>query len=322
MKNLFTFFLIISFGLFKSQTPTYKLLRNNADTKFVVGNLALVNLTLSGSRMSMAGGPGVKFYMNGLYVTADYEFHYLDGIAEALKSNSNSGYSVYKNQNSRNAEATVGYFFRKKAVKAVKVFLYNERSGSVVTNYYANIDATINKIFGMQLGYKSGFTNIAIPDGVTIKPYEDVNAPAQSSSFNMSTFMQYGWISFGPSYGKVEDVVADIEGYGIKKAQFFSRFYANILIATKTKLEDVYHEIDNQTGTGNNGTLVYRYVLDGNIKMSNFGFNIGYETFKFNKFGLSNKFEVGLMPGVKSNIVGNLYASVKIGLSFGKCFPK
>ena len=56
--------------------------------------------------------------------------------------------------------------------------------------------------------------------------------------------------------------------------------------------------------------------------MSNLGFNVGYQTFKFNKFGVSNNIEAGIMPGVKSDLMGNFYLSLKFGFSLGKCFPK
>lgn len=323
---LFIFIILNSFSFFAQKIPVsgvgYKLLRDNTDTKFVTGNLAFANLMISGSRMSLAGGPGIRFYANGLYASVDYEFHYLDGLADALKSDANTAYSVYKNQKSRNAEATIGYFFRKKAEKKVSLFLYSDHQMSKTINHYINVDAHINKIFGFQLGYKSGFVNIFIPDGVNVKSYENTSASAQPSSFNMSTVMQYNWISFGPSYGKTEDVIADVEGYGIRKAQYFSRFYANILYAATTKLEDVYYEVEPSSSTGTNKTLVYRYVLDGNVQMSNLGFNFGYQTFKFNKLGVSNNIEAGVMPGVKSNLIGNFYLSLKIGLSLGKCFPK
>ena len=327
MKYLFLYtFLLFQIYLLAQKMPVsgvnYKILRDNTDTKFVVGNLALANITISGSRMSLAAGPGIRFYSNGFYASADYEFHYLDGLASALKENATTAFSVYKNQKSRNAEATIGYFFRKKVEKKVSLHLYSESQMSNNIHHYINVDAHINKIFGFQLGYKSGFVNTLIPSGVYVKSYDNVSGGTVASSFNMSTVMQYNWISFGPSYGKTEDVIADIDGCGIRKAQYFSRFYANILYAVKTKLEDVYYAAEPTSSAGTNKTLLYRYVLDGNIQMSNFGFNVGYQTFKFNKFGLSNNIEAGVMPGVKSNLIGNFYLSLKLGLSLGKCFPK
>ena len=322
----FYFFLLIQISVLAQKVPVngigYKILRDNTDTKFVAGNLAFGNVTISGARMSLAAGPGIRFYANGLYASVDYEFHYLDGLATALKENPTTAFSVYKNQKSRNAEANIGYFFRKKVEKKVSLFLYSETKMSKTINYYINVDAHVNKIFGFQLGYKSGFANILFPSGVNVKSYDNVNEDVKPSSFNMSTVMQYNWISFGPSYGITEDVIADIEGYGIRNAQYFSRFYTNILYAPKTKLEDVYYAVEPTSSAGTNKTLFYRYVLDGNVQMSNLGFNVGYQTFKFNKFGVSNNIEAGIMPGVKSDLMGNFYLSLKFGFSLGKCFPK
>lgn len=328
MKNAY-FILILLIGtttIFaqkKGQTPkvsTYKILRDNTNTNFITGNLELVNLTISGSRMSIAGGPGIKAYFNGVYATADYEYHYLDGLSEALNSDANTGHSVYNNQKSRNADANIGYFFKKTVEKKVAMNLYSQSNGSTITHYYTNVDAHVNKIFGVMLGYKSGFSNIMLKEGFLVKPYGNDNVATTSSSYNTATNMQYGWITIGPSFGSIEDVVADIEGYGLRKSQYLRRFYFNLIYAAKTKVEDVYFEIEPTSSVGTNKTLVYRYVIDGNTPMSKLGFNLGMETFKFAKFGLSSKLEVGSAPGVKGNFLGNLYFSFKVGLSLGKCF--
>jgi hypothetical protein len=294
----------------------YKLQRESTDTKFLYGNLGLVNLNVSGSRMSLAGGPGIKFYANGLYLTADYEYHYLDNLADALKGSSQTAYSIYKKQNSRNAQASAAYFLRKTKEKNVKVVVKTQGK----TTYYTNVKAHVNQFFGLEVGYKSGFSNITISESATTK--DDYNG--LPSPNGITTVMAYNCLSFGPSFGKIEDVIADVAGYGVKKSQFFSRVYVNVLYAPKMEFEDVYLKIEdnNSASAYYNTTFMYRYSLNGNLDVSRLGFNVGYETYKFNRFGASTTIELGLLPGVKKQVSSNIYFALKIGLSFGQVLNK
>jgi hypothetical protein len=305
MKYTFTFLLFCfcaSLVAQKKQTKasTYSLIRDNTDNKFILGNLELINLTVSGSRMSMAGGPGIKFLMKGLYATADYEYHYLDGMADALVANSQTGYSIYKNQNSRNGEATIGYFFKKRLEKKVRMGLYTQGN----THYYTNVDAHVNKIYGLHVGYKTGFVNLSLP-----------------STYNMATNMQYGWFTFGPSIGNIEDVIAEFTEYGTKKSQYFSRFYFNLIYVANSKVEDVYTVVEPTSSAGPSVNLLYETNLSGSVKMTKFGYNIGYETYRFSKFGFNTKIELGLAPGVIDPTIrniSNLYFAFKVSMGLGK----
>jgi hypothetical protein len=309
-KIVLSLFLSVSFMSQINSQVQYKLLREDTDTKFIYGNLGLVNLNLSNSRMSFAGGPGIKFYAKGIYATADYEFHYLDNLADALKGTSQTAYSIYSKQNSRNAQASIAYFFRNEKEKNVKVHVKSEGK----TTYYTNVKAHVNQIFGLEVGYKSGFSNITISDLETKDNYNDLPAPS-----GVTTVMAYNYISVGPSFGKIEDVVAEVAGYGVKKSQFFSRVYVNLLYAPKMEFEDVYLKVsdNNSASPYYNTTFLYQYTLNGNIDLSRLGFNVGYETYKFNRFGASTTIEAGILPGVKKQVSNNIYLALKIGLSFG-----
>ena len=250
--------------------------------------------------------------MNGLYVSTNYEFHYLDNLAEASSTQNIRGYSIYNPTKSRNADITLGYFHQKETEGKVRV---NLKSTSKVT-HYTYVNAKYNKIMGVQLGYKSGFSHLTIPQGVNVTDYYLPSTGTIKTDAGMTTYMQYGWINIGPSFGKIVDVEADFSGLGVRKTQYFKRFYANVLIATKNKLEDVYYT----EGYGSSNPLVHQYVLNGNVTMSKFGFNVGFETFKFSKVGFIYGLELGLMPGVKVASAGNGYVSFKWGILFGKQF--
>lgn len=310
-KIVLSLVLSVSFLSQVNSQVQYKLLRENTDTKFIYGNLGLVNLNLSNSRMSFAGGPGVKFYAKGIYLTADYEYHYLDNLADAIQGGANTAYSIYKKQNGRNAQASAAYFFRKEKEKNVRVHVKNEGK----TTYYTNVKAHVNQIFGFELGYKSGFSNITLSDVTTKDNYNQLPAPN-----GITTVMAYNCISFGPSFGKIEDVIAEVAGYGVKKSQFFSRVYANVLFAPKMQFEDVYLKVsdNNSASPYYNTTFLYQYTLNDNLDLSRLGFNVGYETYKFNRFGASTTIELGILPGLKSQISNNIYLALKIGLSFGQ----
>lgn len=296
----------------QAQTLSYTIEKENTDIKFGLGKLSVWDILISTSRMTFSGGVGGKFYMNGLYVNANYNFHYLDNLAEASSTENIRGSSVYKPTKSRDADLTVGYFYQKETEGKVRV---NIRSTSSVT-HYTYVDAKYNKIMGVQLGYKSGFSQLTIPQGINVTDYYLPSTGVIKTDAGMTSYLQYGWLSVGPSYGKIVDVEADFKGIGVRKSQYFKRFYANVLIATKGKLEDVYYT----EGYGSSNPLVHRYVLDGNVTMSKFGFNVGFETFKFNKVGFVYGLELGVMPGVKVTKAGNGYLAVKWGILFGKQF--
>lgn len=312
---LFCFNTLISFSQKVFKPIEYYIIKNNEITKFLSYNLNLLELPISQSRMSIAGGFEAKCYINGFYTNVKSQFHYLDRMAEALNSNATTAYSVYKDQKSRDAEANIGYFFRKTVKAKVPVFLYNRGR----TRYYINVDANKVNFYGFSIGYKSGFVNIMIPSGQKFTGYENNNAPAGTFS-NISTTMQYGWLVLGISKGYTTDLIIKINEGSEKENHHFFRLYSNVLIATHSNLEDVYGLIEPSGTAGSNKTLVYRYVLNGSIPMSRFGINFGIEDRSFKKFGSSQGIEVGYMPGVKDDILGNLYVSLRFGYSINKIF--
>ncbi|HWY11079.1 MAG TPA: hypothetical protein VN026_07135 [Bacteroidia bacterium] len=308
MKKICLSILILLSVSLNAQDLTYSNKKENTDIKFVDGKIAFWDVMISKSRMTFAGGFGAKLYLNGFYLGLNYDYHYLDGLAEASSSENIKGSSIYAPTKSRNADITVGYFKQKEKEGKVKIFL----KGVGRTKYYALIDAKYNKFFGAQIGYKSGFSHLTIPTGVAVKDYyANTNVTTDGG---MSTFMRYGWISFGPSYGKIVDVEADFKGYGVKKRRDFFKIYANCIIAATTSLEDVYYTQANNTSK----TLVNQYVLQGNVVMSNIGFNAGIEEHKFAGVGLIYGIEGGLLPGVKKG--GNIYIAIKWGMIIGKAF--
>jgi hypothetical protein len=309
MKKIF-FCLAVCSVMAASAQKSYTLTRDNTDIKFVDGKLAIWDVLISSSRMTFAGGFGAKMYLNGIYLNLNYDFHYLDNLAEASSSENIQGYSIYKPTKSRNGEIMAGYYFQKETEGTIKVHIKSE--GKV--SYYAKIPAHYNKLFGIQAGYKKGFSHLTIPAGAMVKDYYAPENGAFAAENGMTTFMQYGWISVGPSYGRTVDVEIDVDQYGHRKAQYFERYYANVLIAGKSTLEDVYYTTD----FGGSNQMVHQYVLDGNTEMSKIGFNIGFESYKFDRFGFIYGLEAGAMPGVKKG--GNGYLQFKWGFIFGKAF--
>jgi hypothetical protein len=312
MRKLFIYIMLFCTISAAAQPLKYSITKENTDIKFVSEKLAIWDILVSTSRMTFSGGVGGKMYLNGLYLNVNYNFHYLDNLAEASSTDKVQGSSVYKPTKSRDADATIGYFFQKKTNGKVRLHLKSE--GKV--SYYMNAIADYNKIFGVQAGYKKGFSQLTIPGGIPVKDYYIPETGTITTEHAVVTYMQYGWLSFGPSYGKVVDVIADVEQYGIRKAQFVNRFYANVLMATSSKLEDVYYT----EGFGSSNPLVHRYVLEGNVPMSKLGFNVGYETFKYTGFGVTAGVEIGLMPGVKMTGAGNGYFLFKWGFILGQGF--
>lgn len=313
MKKLFTYLIIIcSISVTAQNAMTYNIIKENTDIKFISGKIAVWDVLISSSRMTFAGGFGGKIYLNGLFAGANYNFHYLDNLAEASSSNTMQGSSIYNSTKSRDADLTLGYFFQKKTKGKIRINL--KQQGKIT--YYTKVDAEFNKIIGLQATYKSGFSHLTIPSGVAVKDYYIPESGTITTQQGMTTFMKYGWISFGPSYGKTVDVAANFEGIGERKTEFFQRFYANVILGTSSKLEDVYYT----EGFGSSNPLVHRYVLNGNVVMSKTGFNVGYETYKFRGVGIGYGIEAGLMPGVKLKDAGNGYLVVKWGIVFGKMF--
>lgn len=288
------------------QTLTFSDLEDETNIKFFAGKIAFWDVLISGSRMTFAGGFGGKLYLNGLYVNANYNYHYLDGLAQGSVIR---GESVYLPTKSRDGDLQIGYYMPKVKEGKVKVFL----KGIGRTKYYALIDAKYTKIFGPQIGYRSGFSNIIVNEGNVAKDYYIDNGERTLEN-DVRTYMQYGWINAGISFGSVKQVSANFQGYGVKKRRDMERVYGNILYAAYQKLEDVYYDDDFQQG------IVHRYVLDGNVGMSKLGFNVGYESYKYVGVDLLLNLELGVMPGVKGAISDNVYLNFKTGLIIGGKF--
>ena len=296
-----------------AQTLTGELTKENTNIKFFDAKLSPWDVLVSTSRMTFAGGGGGKLYLNGFYLGANYEYHYIDNLAEAASTESIKGSSIYVPTKSRNGDATIGYFHQKVKLGKVRVKLKDTHR----TTTYARFDAHYNKIFGVQIGYKSGFSQLTIPSGVNVQDYYAPSKEPIVTESGMTTYMTYKWITFGPSFGKIIDVEGNFNGYGIRKRRSFERFYANVIIATNSTLEDVYYAEED---VSTNNSLVHRYVLNGNVPMSNVGFNVGIETFKFYGFGVVYGIEAGIMPGVKISGAGNGYFAFKWGIILGKAW--
>lgn len=291
---------------------SYSIKKENTDIKFMQAKVSVWDILISNSRMTFSGGFGGKLYLNGLYVGLNYDYQYLDNLAAYSSSEYIQGESIYLPTKSRNADATLGYFFQKEKEGKIKVRIKSQGK----TTYYAKVNAKYNNILGLQVGYKNGFSHLTIPKGVLVQDAYISSRGTFQTEYGMTTFMKYGWISLGPTYGKIVDVTADFEGIGERSTQYFDRFYANVIIAGKSNLEDVYF-VENK---GNTNELTHQYVLDGNVVMSKIGFNLGYETYKFSKVGVVAGIEIGAMPGVKISGAGNGYLLVKWGIIFGKQF--
>jgi hypothetical protein len=311
MKKLFVYIGLCSSLVSVSQNSTYSITKENTDMKCIYGKIALFDALISTSRMSFAAGVGTRMYFNGLYVATNYDFHYLDNMAEASSSENIQGNSIYARQKSRNADIMGGYFFQKKKTDG-KVRI-NLKEGHKTTTY-TMVDADYNNIFGAQVGFKNGFSYMTIPRGVTVANYYNEGAGTFQTDNGMTTVMKYSWLTIGGTIGKTVDVEANFSEYGSKGSHYLRRIYANVIIAVKSELEDVYFT-ENR---GSSNELIKRYKLDGNTDMSKFGFCVGYETFSLKKCGLLTSLETGMMPGIKGSGSGNFYLGFKVGLVIGK----
>lgn len=291
--------------------------RENTDIKFINAKTSVFDVLISQSRMTFSGGLGGKFYYNGFYLNANYTYHYADNLAEVVGTPLIGGNSIYQNTKSRDADATLGYFFQKKTKGEVKIKISGSRVGRMNVDHYAKVIANYNKLLGLQVGYKQGFSNLTIPEGIIVRDvYINPNNDIKTNT-GLNTYMEYGWFSFGATFGKTIDVAVNLEKYGAKKAQYLSRFYVNLLMSRFSKLEDVYFK---DYYSYPNMTVHNQYILNGNVNMSNVGFNVGWETTNFNKIGIIYGTELGIMPGVKVTNAGNFYLSLKWGIIFGKAF--
>lgn len=311
MKKLLFYIILFSTLGSAAQKSSYTITKENTDIKCIYGKISVLEALISTSRMSFSTGFGGRMYFNGIYLSGNYDFHYLDNMAEASSTENIRGNSIYARQKSRNADIMAGYFFQKKTDGKVRINLH---SGSKVT-YYTMVDAKYNKIFGAQIGFKNGFSYMTIPKGVTVSNYYNESAGTFQTEAGMTTVMKYSWLTIGGTFGKAVDVEANFSEYGSKGAHYIRRFYANAIIAVNSKLEDVYFT-ENK---GSSNELVKRYVLNGNVDMSKFGFCVGYETFTLKKFGLITSLEAGKLPGVKASKSGNIYLGFKVGLVIGSC---
>ncbi len=312
MKKLLLNIILFSSLVSVAQQSSYTITKENTDIKAIYGKISLLEALISTSRMSFSTGLGARMYFNGLYVSTNYDFHYADGLAEASSTENIRGNSIYARQRSRNADIMVGYFHQKDIDGKVRINLHN---GSRVTTY-TMVDAHYNRIIGAQIGFKNGFSYLVVPRGVNVSNHYDESRGSFAADGGMTTIMKYSWLTIGGTFGKTVDVDANFTTYGAKGSHFMKRFYANVIIAVKSELEDVYFT----ENYGSSNPLVKRYTLNGNVDMSKFGFCVGAETFSLKKFGMITSLEAGLMPGVKAKVSDNVFIGFKVGLVIGSCF--
>jgi hypothetical protein len=150
-----------------AQDFTYTIKKENTNIKFIASKFSFWDIMISDSRMTFAGGFGAKMYLNGLYVNLNYDYHYVDDLAEAISAENVKGSSIYRPTNSRNGEATFAYFIQKEKEGTVTMSIKHSRRYQGL----AEIKAKYNKIFGVQFGYKSGFSHLVVPESVVVKDY-------------------------------------------------------------------------------------------------------------------------------------------------------
>ena len=312
MKNKYLLIFTLSVFVSFSQNLTYSVVSNKPETGFFSVNVDPWNVLVSKSRMTFSGQAGVKLYKSGFYLNLSGDFHYLDNLASA--SDQMVGQSIYENQKSRNMNVLVGYLISWNKNGPVKFHLKSGHgTGGRTVDTYGKADIDYKQFFGFEGGIKSGFSYLTYKGDETLNGkdyYSNTEVPINGF---FTTYMQYTWVQFGFSYGKIINSELNFSGYGNRTACYMTKFYGHLILPVSSSLEDIYFTPDNGSST----TLTYRYILNDAVPLSKIGFRAGYEFIPMKKlvgYGL----EIGTMPGIKSG--GNFYLSTKLSFNFGSRF--
>jgi hypothetical protein len=309
------FFLLFFSGLFsfaQKNQVTYTVINNNTEPTFVNGRVGPWDVLISGSRFTFAGNGGLRFYSKGIYVNAGYDFHYIDNLAETQTESRVDGESVYKSQKSRSGEIMAGYLIGKEKNGPIR---FNLKSAGKIM-YYTMVQVDYRQYFGVEAGLRTGFSHLTYKkEGLSGKNYYAPSSGEVVMASAFTTYMQYTWLQFGGSFGKIIDAELDFSGIGLRKARYMTKYYAYAILPVKKSLEDIYYTKDY----GSSSQLVYRYVLDGVVPMSSFGFRAGYEYIP-SASGMGAAIEIGSMPGIKAQGAGNFYFNIRWNFTFGKSF--
>ena len=325
---LFAFNFYFTQGIDEKDTVIYSVVEDNPEFGFFNIGVDWMNICLDNNAFPIGTGGTFNFSAGPIYGGADYIFglELASGAYLGPEDFRDGCKSIYsKSGRKSDFESYIGYTFKEKKAKEVQTVKL-KAVGKVI--YEMDIDATVLKRYGVECGFRSGYSyyqSLNETNGfqaIPVNPYPGENA----DPFNLiaSTVMEYNILNFGVSLRKQHDIVINTEEYGDKRSNNYTRLYARVAVLLNSNLDDVSRPTDGNWGDWlNSSPDHYRFNINDNTPMNKVGFNIGasYVTSPKNFAGFG-KVELGYFPGPKVGIRNNIYFLLKGGFSFSAMFKK
>jgi hypothetical protein len=328
MKKIYLLITVLLFSLSslfaqKQKMPDsveISILQNEVNPPFLMGSAEIFSGNINRYNFSFNTGMGFKGMVGRIYASTDWEYNYLDGMAEVAMWNfAQKGFSVYQPQLSRNGSVLLGFAVHQKTKEEDISFVVKSTGG---VDYYTKVPGKISKKIMIEGAYTRGFTWYGI-DGLTGKGVNLSENSTDIVNFNsdgVSTMMDYSYFALGGSMVEYTNMTIDIAKFGRRSTQIFTRVYAHVLVGMKNEIDDVYITKELPGIPSGNTTYYQRYRINESMEKSNLGFRAGYDVDFIQGIGFGGTLEAGLFPGRTSDdkIWGNFYVLWKSRISLSK----
>jgi len=282
-------------------TPDFKITKNN------LKDLRGSQLILSPFKLDMNISFNVSLYLEGKYQVNDQlSIGAYGGVSYWF--NVEDFYFDYESTDLIKRPLQFGLqgeytFIEKKKKKEYKMIVESASTGyREITHYYVPV---IGKQF-ILTGARMGFNYYKIPSLVS---FDRFNLEFDSEDHNEEALVNsdYGFIHLGVSRSIIDNIEADIEGFGKKEKKVSKYIFFDLLINTNVSF-DAAVPIREDT-----------FIPTEQLKTTPIGFRVGYRKTSYGKWGSSWGIETGIKPMPYSELEGQLrnsfYLSVYTGFS-------
>lgn len=343
MKKRLSALLLLTFGAttLLAQNPqfdpkdivNYQLLKDDVENyKFASAGIAFAQIDLAVTNLSAYG---LAFYAQGevnpnLFLMADYSFMLAERLAHPTDfTEIEPGFrSVNVDSRSNRLRLEGTYYFSSEtkkedvyvSVKTTSEFAGRGDGSRVQVMHVVKVNADVNTRLGFRLGLDRGVAayNMSSADRLSaIRPDGVTTSFDVAGGMKGSSYMDYSVLRLGFARTKLANVHINTEKYGYRHHSFMRYFYADILLALRQEIEDVYATrtdlIEINEFTGETTTPFYeRMNLQDANEFRNLGIAVGYRAPSISG-GSEQVFELGYYPGIQG--VNGLY--FQFGWRFG-----
>lgn len=332
MKNIIT--LALTLGVvynsvcqdFTKDTVYLSILEDNPNFTFFNFGIDIFNISFDNNAMPIGTGATFGFAMESIYGGVNYQrggelISSQEDLGQySARSIYGGGYNNETHGTRNDFSSFIGYAVKTNKKKKSKTLRLKDE-GRV--SYVTEVDATEKSQYCIETGFNTGYTyyQASLGEGMRGIPYGPDNQLSNyaSEELNVSTVFQFTTIQLGFAFNRRHDIVAKAKGFGDRRSNGFTRFYARLNYLVSSNLDDVIKPA-NQMSLSDDSHFMYN--LNEANEMNKIGLNIGFSYAPIKKFGWHATAELGIAPGPKLGIRKNAYLFLKCGVSLAALFKK